>query len=142
MHEFATEALNDPSAPPQFRNPSGAYVAVLTLDAHWDPAQKLLLGHAALGAGGPVGPGCKIGVFGSHSCWSWPRSLPEVVSAFMDCTEVVSHGLVRDVFIEVLARVADDSTLAIQDERHCVNDLGNIGTAWETLNVGHGGESS
>lgn len=27
-----------------------------------------------------------------------------------------------------------------QDERYCVNDLGNIGTAWETLNVGHGGE--
>ncbi|KAK9894192.1 hypothetical protein P389DRAFT_198278 [Cystobasidium minutum MCA 4210] len=112
MHEFATEALNHPSAPPCFRNPNGAYVAVLTIDAHWDPTQKLLLAHAALGAGGPVSPGNKIGVFGSHSCWSWPRSLPEVVPAFLDCTDV--------------------------DERHVVNDLGNIGTAWETLNVGHG----
>lgn len=28
----------------------------------------------------------------------------------------------------------------LQDERYVVNDLGNIGTAWETLNVGHGGE--
>lgn len=90
MHEFATEALNHPSAPACFRNPNGAYVAVLTIDAHWDPQQKLLLAHAALGAGGPLGPGNKIGVFGSHSCWSWPRSLPEVVPSFMDCTDVVS----------------------------------------------------
>lgn len=90
MHEFATEALNHPSAPPCFRNPNGAYVAVLTLDAHWDPSQNLLLAHAALGAGGPISPGNKIGVFGSHSCWSWPRSLPEVVPAFMDCSDVVS----------------------------------------------------
>lgn len=26
------------------------------------------------------------------------------------------------------------------DERYVVNDLGNVGTAWETLNVGHGGK--
>lgn len=113
MHEFASEALRSPSAPAPFHNPQGAYVAVLILDAHYDPQKKLLLGHAALGAGGPMGPGCKIGVFGSHSCWSWPRSIKEIVPAFMDCTDV--------------------------DERYVVNDLGNIGTAWETLNVGHGG---
>lgn len=131
MHEFATEALNHPSAPPCFRNPNGAYVAVLTIDAHWDPTQKLLLAHAALGAGGPVSPGNKIGVFGSHSCWSWPRSLPEVVPAFLDCTDVVS-GQTR-----MLTGV--NANVTTQDERHVVNDLGNIGTAWETLNVGHGG---
>lgn len=91
MHEFATEALRDPSAPPCFRSPQGAYVAVLTLDSHWDQDKKLLLGHAALGAGGPVSPGCKIGTFGSHSCWSWPRTLGEVVPAFMDCGDVVSQ---------------------------------------------------
>ena len=91
MHEFATEALQHPSAPPCFHNPSGAYVAVLILDAHWDPQKKLLLAHAALGAGGPVSPGCKIGVFGSHSCWSWPRTISEVVPAFMDCSEVVDR---------------------------------------------------
>lgn len=112
MHEFASEALRSPSAPAPFHSPQGAYVAVLILDAHWDPQAKLLLGHAALGAGGPVSPGCKIGVFGSHSCWAWPRSLIEVVPAFMDSSDV--------------------------DERHVVNDLGECGTVWETINVGHG----
>lgn len=116
MHEWASEALRHPFAPPCFKGSDGAYVAVLTLDSHWDPQARLLLGHAALGAGGPVSPGCKIGVFGSHSCWSWPRSLNEVVPAFKDCSDV--------------------------DERYVVNDLGNVGTAWETLNVGHGGKLS
>lgn len=93
MHEFATEALGHPSAPSCFRNPNGAYVAVLLLDAHWDPQRQLLLAHAALGAGGPVSQGCKIGVFGSHSCWSWPRTLTEVAPAFMDCSDVVNRFL-------------------------------------------------
>ncbi|KAL7007272.1 hypothetical protein EMMF5_003111 [Cystobasidiomycetes sp. EMM_F5] len=112
LHQFATEAIQSPDAPACFRNPNGSYVAVLLLDAHWDSRNRLLLGHAALGAGGPISPHPKIGVFGSHSCWSWPRTLDEVVPAFMDTSEV--------------------------DERFVVNDLGNVGTAWETLNVGHG----
>lgn len=114
LHQFATEAIQSPDAPACFRNPNGSYVAVLLLDAHWDSRNRLLLGHAALGAGGPISPHPKIGVFGSHSCWSWPRTLDEVVPAFMDTSEV--------------------------DERFVVNDLGNVGTAWETLNVGHGGK--
>ena len=90
LHGWATEALLADDAPPFCKSPQGAYVAVLLLDAHWDPQRCLLLGHAALGAGGPVSSHPKIGVFGSHSCWSWPRTLQEVVPSFLDTTDVVN----------------------------------------------------
>lgn len=87
-------------------------VAGLIFDAHYDPSRDLIVAHAALGGnGGPHGK-LHLGMFGSHLCWSWPRSLEEVPETLLDDT-VPTHGEVG-------------------------NDAGDCGTAWEAAAIGLG----
>lgn len=86
-----------------------AQAACIFLDSHWDPNQKIILGHAALG-------GCdgdlRVAIFGSHALWSWPTSLESLSSACLDCTET--------------------------DVSHVANDSNQSGTAWEALCISMG----
>lgn len=109
MLDFVNEILDSPACPPELRHGTGAHVACLTLDAQWDAQSRLLRAHAAVGFGGP-GPGRKVGVMGSHWIHAAPLDLEEVTMRFLDTRAT--------------------------DERHCVNDLGECGTNWETLNIG------
>jgi len=49
MHQFAMEALSNPSVPRELHQ---SPVAVLVLDTTYDPNMKLLRAHAAVGSGG------------------------------------------------------------------------------------------
>lgn len=84
-------------------------VAALFLDAHYDPKQKLITGHAALGGGAGY---IKLGIFGSHALWSFPSCLEDVTPAFLDDTRF--------------------------DTNQVAKDCDGEGTAWEVLNVGFG----
>jgi hypothetical protein len=84
-------------------------VAGLILDSHWDPQQKLVLGHAALGGGtGEV----RLGLFGSHALHAFPRSIEDLVPAMMDNTPT--------------------------DTRYVANDANESGSWWKALNIGMG----
>lgn len=85
------------------------YVSCLFLDAHWDPKQQLILGHAALGGG--VGD-LQLGIFGSQALQSYPSSIEEVWQAFGDCTRT--------------------------DTAHVANDCNEAGSNWESANIGIG----
>ncbi|KAH9890851.1 putative peptidase family-domain-containing protein [Xylariomycetidae sp. FL2044] len=85
------------------------YVSVLMLDSHWDPALKLVTGHAALGG---VRDGLHLAIFGSHALQSYPSTFEEVVPAFTDCTPT--------------------------DTQHVANDANESGSSWEAANVGIG----
>ena len=61
------------------------YVAAMFLDAHYDADKKLITGHAALGGGTSQH---SLAIFGSHLCFSWPSSLEEVESCFLDTRDV------------------------------------------------------
>ena len=83
------------------------YVAAMYLDSHWDPATKVIRGHAALGGGdGQI----QLAIFGSHCLQSYPASLDQVNEAFMDATRT--------------------------DLNFVGNDCGNCGSSWEAANVG------
>ncbi|CAL3971726.1 hypothetical protein PZA11_005026 [Diplocarpon coronariae] len=85
------------------------YVSVLLLDAHWDKAQNMITGHAALGGGsGDI----QLAICGSHALQSYPRHLEEVVPAFTDCTPT--------------------------DTDYVANDCDESGSSWEAANVGIG----
>lgn len=90
-------------------NTDPTQVACIFLDAHWDPSQKLILGHAALGGGGN---GIRLAIFGSHGLWSWPTCLEEVPTCFLD------------------DKRTDTSVVA--------NDSNQSGTAWEACNISMG----
>ncbi|KAH8836176.1 putative peptidase family-domain-containing protein [Flagelloscypha sp. PMI_526] len=79
-------------------------IAGLILDSHYSSSQDLILAHAALG-------GASLGIFGSHTCWSWPRSIEEVSSCLLDNTP-------------------SDPSVG--------NDCGECGTAWEACAIGQG----
>ncbi|GMM35935.1 putative metalloendopeptidase [Saccharomycopsis crataegensis] len=81
----------------------------MIMDAHWDPSQNLLLGHAALG--GNAG-NLRLAIFGSQGLWSWPTCYEELYSAYSDCTKI--------------------------DTSVCVNDCNECGSAWEALNISLG----
>ncbi|KAL1862983.1 hypothetical protein VTK73DRAFT_6514 [Phialemonium thermophilum] len=85
------------------------YVSVLLLDTHWDPAAKVITGHAALG--GSVGD-LQLAIFGSHCLQSYPTSFEEVVPAFLDCTPT--------------------------DTKYVGNDCNEAGSSWEAANIGIG----
>ncbi|CAF0981543.1 unnamed protein product [Adineta ricciae] len=55
------------------------YVAVLLLDSHYD--NNLITGHAALGSGG-INAKYSVGIFGSHTLFSWPTTLEDVIPCF------------------------------------------------------------
>lgn len=84
-------------------------VAGLILDSHWDPRQKLVLGHAALGGGAGE---ARLGLFGSHALHSFPRSIEDLVPAMMDTTPT--------------------------DTRYVANDANESGCWWKALNIGMG----
>ncbi|KAJ2899052.1 hypothetical protein GGI21_000302 [Coemansia aciculifera] len=85
------------------------HVACLSLDSHWDPEQKIILGHAALGGGSGDR---RLGVFGSHTTHAWPANAEEVAAKFLDTT--------------------------ITDTRYLANDAGGCGEYWRSANVGMG----
>jgi len=59
------------------------YVAALFLDSHYENGS--ITGHAALGGGDSKH---SLGIFGSHTLFSWPTSLEEVIPSFMDARPV------------------------------------------------------
>ncbi|KAL1642757.1 hypothetical protein SLS58_005261 [Diplodia intermedia] len=85
------------------------YVSCMFLDTHWDPQEKVVRGHAALGGGdGEVG----LAIFGSHALQTYPASIEEVVPAFTDCTKT--------------------------DTNFVANDCNESGSVWEAANIGIG----
>ena len=85
------------------------YVSCLFLDSHWDPQEKVIRGHAALGGGAGD---LQIGIFGSHALHSYPSSIEEVFQAFQDCTRT--------------------------DTAFIANDCNESGSNWEAANIGIG----
>jgi hypothetical protein len=57
------------------------HIAALFLDSHFE--NDLITGHAALGLGS-VTAQHSLAIFGSHSLFSWPTSLENVIPCFMD----------------------------------------------------------
>ncbi|ODV87301.1 hypothetical protein CANARDRAFT_5849 [[Candida] arabinofermentans NRRL YB-2248] len=70
-----------------------AIAAVLILDAHWDPKQNLILGHAALGGGTDR---IKLAIFGSQGLHSWPMNVESIHKAFTDCTKLNTKEVAND----------------------------------------------
>lgn len=84
-------------------------IAAIILDGHYDVQQKLIVGHAALGGGsGHI----KLGIFGSHALWSFPTTIEQITSAYLDETRIDTNQIAKD----------------------CDGE----GTAWEVYNVGFG----
>lgn len=92
QHQFAAEALQDPSAPQELR---WSPVAVLTLDTMYDPKMRLIRGHAAVGAGAPGQ--LSHGVMGSHWLWAAPSCLDGVTAAFLDTEPTDESCCVNDL---------------------------------------------
>lgn len=103
---IASDACKD-----YFRTKPGQkqYVSAMFLDTHWDPAQNLVLGHAALGGGDQE---LGLAIFGSHLLYSYPSCIPYVNAAFSDCTPT--------------------------DTQYVCNDCNESGSAWEAANIGIG----
>ncbi|GMM35934.1 hypothetical protein DASC09_032590 [Saccharomycopsis crataegensis] len=80
------------------------------MDAHWDPNQDLILGHAALA--GNYGK-LRLTTFGSQGLWSWPSCYEELYSALSDCTRT--------------------------DTSVCANDCNKGESAWEAATISLGG---
>lgn len=93
------------NAPPGQKN----YVAALFMDTHWDPQNRVVAGHAALG--GSAGD-LQLSVFGSHCLHSYPSNFEEVVPAFTDCTPI--------------------------DTSYVANENNEAGSSWEAANLGIG----
>jgi hypothetical protein len=103
---IATEAVKS-----HFQTKPGQklYVSCLFLDTRWDPKEKTIRGHAALGGGdGDL----QLGIFGSHALHSYPSSIEEVWQAFQDCTRT--------------------------DTAFIADDLNESGSNWEAANIGIG----
>ncbi|KAL1409649.1 hypothetical protein Q8F55_003645 [Vanrija albida] len=83
LFEIARNAVDEA---PEFRGRGkGLQVAALILDSTVDhKAGGLIVGHAALGACGDR----PLAIFGSHTTFSWPSCIEEVVPAFMDTRPV------------------------------------------------------
>ena len=107
LYSIAADAVRD-----YFRPKPGQkrYVSVLLLDAHWDPSEKLIRGHAALG--GSAGADIQLAICGSQALQSYPSCFEEVAPAFSDCTRTDTHF------------VADDCN--------------ESGSNWEAANIGIG----
>ena len=80
LHQIFSNALQ--AHGPPFTSESRPVVAGLILDAHYDIDTKIILGHAALGCHNPEG--LSLGIFGSHTTYSWPRFLEEVPDCLLD----------------------------------------------------------
>lgn len=106
LFDFALEACKD-----YFQISPGHkhYVSCLFIDSQWDPREKTIRGHAALGGGAGD---LQIGIFGSHALHSYPSSIEEVFQAFQDCTRT--------------------------DTAFIANDCNESGSNWEAANIGIG----
>lgn len=82
LHRFFEDALKGHGTP--FTSSERPVVAGLILDSHYSVSQDLILGHAALGCHNPNS--VSLGVFGSHTTYSWPRFLEEVPASLLDGT--------------------------------------------------------
>lgn len=82
------------------------YLAVMFLDAHWDPKLNLILTHAALGGGTDD---IKLLIFGSHGLWSWPQHVDDLHRYFTDETRT--------------------------DTRYVANDCNECSSIWECVNI-------
>lgn len=107
LHAIFTEALLKHGSP--FDSDLQPVVAGLILDSTYDMNNKMIVGHAALGAHNPRG--LSLGIFGSHLTYSWPRFMEEVSDCLLDTT---SPG----------ALVGDDN--------------GECKSMWEACSVGQG----
>ena len=67
--------------------------AVLLLDSHWDPVNKTILRHAALGSGGS---NPRLGIFGSHLTHGWPENEDQLISKFTDARNIDFSQLAND----------------------------------------------
>lgn len=82
LHKYFEEALKSHGSP--FTSAERPVVAGLILDSHYSVGRDLILGHAALGRHNPEG--ISLGVFGSHTTYSWPRFMEEVPACLLDAT--------------------------------------------------------
>jgi hypothetical protein len=82
LYKYFEDALRAHGAP--FASESKPVVAGLILDARYSAEDDLILGHAALGC--HRDNGLSLGVFGSHTTYSWPRFLEEVPACLLDAT--------------------------------------------------------
>ncbi|KAK4223345.1 metallopeptidase [Podospora fimiseda] len=82
LHEGFTKALQAHGHP--FTSDASPVVAGLILDSHYDLDAKMIVAHAALGAHNPAG--LSLGIFGSHTTYSWPRFLEEIPHCLLDTT--------------------------------------------------------
>lgn len=73
---MAYEAVNQYFAPKT--ESDRRYVAVLLLDATWDPGSNMIRGHAAMGGSSGL---IQMGIFGSQSLHAWPSYIEEVTPA-------------------------------------------------------------
>ncbi|KAK7206832.1 putative peptidase family-domain-containing protein [Myxozyma melibiosi] len=94
LFDYALNAIRKhggPFAP----TPTGedTHVAVLILDSKWDPKRNLIRGHAAIGGGSEH---IKLAIFGSHSTYSWPSHIEDVVSCFSDTTPADTRIIADD----------------------------------------------
>jgi hypothetical protein len=85
------------------------YVSAMFLDTHWDPENKLVTAHAALGGGDDE---LGLAIFGSHALHTYPSCIQYVIPAFTDCS--------------------------VTDTRFVANDCGESGSSWEAANIGIG----
>lgn len=92
-----------------FTSSAHPVVAGLILDSTYSISRDLILGHAALGCSRP--DSLSLGMFGSHTTYSWPRFLEEVPSCLLDTT--ISGDTVAD-------------------------DNGECGSMWEACSFGQG----
>jgi hypothetical protein len=75
LFDIALEAIR-----PEFPGKRN-HIAALFLDSHFE--NDLITGHAALGLGS-VTTQYSLAIFGSHSLFSWPTSLENIIPCFMD----------------------------------------------------------
>ncbi len=64
---------------------SKRYVAAMFLDSTRDPETGTIVGHAALG-GGTASLG--LAIFGSHTLFSWPETIPDLIPALTSSRSV------------------------------------------------------
>ncbi len=69
------------------------HIAALVLDTHYNPAKKVLYGHAALGGGSK---NIRLGIFGSHLMHSWPENEKELIRRLTDRSPIDLNVLAND----------------------------------------------
>ncbi|KAJ2670473.1 hypothetical protein GGI25_005829 [Coemansia spiralis] len=104
MFSVAGDALTDYGT---FRGKH--YIVCLIADSHWDPALGVILGHGAIGGGGGDR---RLGVFGSHTTYTWPANAEEIAAKLLDTTKT--------------------------DTRYLANDCNECGEHWRAANIGMG----